>query len=393
MKTIGTICEYNPFHLGHKGHIERSRQALGGNTAVICVMSGNYVQRGDFAVFNKHARAEMAIHNGADLVIELPTPYTLLSAEGFASAGIHLLDMLGICDYISFGSESGDIDKLNEAAKSIVTSDANMIAKSWLDKGVSYATAQQRAADVLLGEKSYLFKSPNNVLGIEYIKALNKINSSIIPFTISRTGGEHDSDVGYSASAVRKQLLNGMIPESLMPESACMICNEEITSGRGPVSIENAELAVLSRLRSLEGFSDISGASEGLERRLKHYASTETSTASILTKVKTKRYTMSRIRRFLLCAALGIKSEYTKSPPPYARILALNETGKELLFEARKKTRVPVLSKPASVKRLCDFSKSMFELEATATDFYVLAYPDAAERKGGQEWRQSPYIN
>lgn len=392
MKTVGIICEYNPFHLGHAKHIEKTRNVIGGNVAVVCVMSGNYVQRGDVAIFNKHARAKMAVYNGADLIIELPTPYVLLSAEGFAKAGVHILDKLGICDFLSFGSESGNIDMLHDAAISIVSDKADMLTREWLGKGVSYALAQQKAADALMGERATVFKSPNNVLGIEYIKALKRLNSSIQPMTVQRAGGEHDSDTGFSASGIRKKLLHGGIPVELMPGAAVAACLEELVSGRGPVTVKNMELAILSRLRANKGYSELPGATEGLEQRFERCASTGTSIDSILAMVKTKRYPMSRIRRMLMCAVLGIKKEDTRMPPPYIRVLAMNKTGMKLLRAAEKKSELPIITKPAAVNKLCDSAIKLFNLEAAATDFYVLGYQQENERKGGQEWRQSPIV-
>ncbi|MDR2570016.1 MAG: nucleotidyltransferase family protein [Oscillospiraceae bacterium] len=392
MKTVGIICEYNPLHLGHVAHIEKTGQILGDDIAVICVMSGNFVQRGDFAVFNKHARAKMAILSGADIVIELPTPFVLMSAEGFASAGVYLLDKLGICDYLSFGSESGDIDLLSGAANIIASDNAHIIAKNWLDKGISYASAYQKAADALLGIHADVFKSPNNVLGIEYIKAIGKLNSKIQPITIQRTGGEHDGDFGYSASLLRKKFLSGSVPVELMSDFVAAVCTEEITAGRGPVSYKNAELAILSRLRKLNDYSDLPCATEGLEQRFKRFATTETSVASIVEKVKTKRYTMSRIRRMLMCATLGIKDEDTKLPPPYIRILAMNNVGMKLLKRTDKKAPLPILIKPAAVHKLGDEAVKSFNIEAFATDFYTLAYQKREMRTGAQEWRTSPVI-
>ena len=392
MKTVGIICEYNPFHLGHASHIEQTRLALGGDAAVVCVMSGNYVQRGDFAIFNKHARAKMAIHSGADLIIELPTPYALLSAEGFAKAGVFILDKLGICEYLSFGSESGSIETLHDAALAIASDKAQTLTKAWLGKGMSYASAQQKAADALLGARADVFKSPNNVLGIEYIKALEKYGSTMRPITVRRTGGDHDGDTGYSASALRKVLLRGSVPLALMTGPAAAASLEEIVTGRGPVSIKKAELAVLSRLRALDDYSNVPGASEGLDHRFKRFAASESSVSAILKQVKTKRYTMSRLRRMLMCATLGIKKEDVSDPPPYIRVLALNETGMNLLGMARKKAELPIITKPASVLKQSDFAVRLYNLEAAATDFYVLAYPKEEERVGGQEWRQSPIV-
>jgi len=396
MKTAGIICEYNPMHLGHLLHIEKTRQAMriaaDETTAVICVMSGNFVQRGDFAVLNKHARAKMAIQCGADLVIELPTPYVLQSAEGFAEAGVFLLSCLGVCDYISFGSEIGEIDTLREVADVMSTDAAHLLTKQWLKTGLSYAAAQQKSADTLLDTSAHVLGSPNNILAVEYIKALNKIGSSLKPITIKREGGEHDGDSGYSASAIRKEMLGGGMPKAVMPQAAVSICSDEISKGRGPNSYKNAELALLSRLRSIEDYSKVLGTSEGLESRFKQYASTEPSIASVLNKIKTKRYPMSRLRRMLMCAVLGIQKKHTRTPPPYARVLAMNDTGMKLLSIARKKTQIPIITKPASVYKLNQAAIGMFMSEASATDLYVLAYQNEAERRGGQEWRTSPFV-
>lgn len=392
MATAGIICEYNPFHMGHAGHIEKTRKILGEDCAVICVMSGNFVQRGDLAVFNKHARAKMAILGGADLVIELPAPFSLLSAEGFATAGVYLLDSLGICDHISFGSESGDISALGDVASALVSDAAAMQLKEWLKRGLPYASAQQKAADAVLGERSVVLGSPNNLLGIEYLKAIKKIGSKIHPLTVPRTGDSHDNDAGLSAASLRKKLLRYQEPWGDMPYGAAMVGIGEIAAGRGPVSVKSLELAMLSRLRMIEDFSGVPGVSEGLDNRLKRYALSEPTVAEILEKTKTKRYSMSRIRRLVMCACLGITAADTKEPPPYVRVLAMNATGMKLLKDARKKTLLPVITKPASVRDLSEQAIKMFVKECEATDLYVLAYPDEIKRVGGQEWRMSPVV-
>jgi predicted nucleotidyltransferase len=316
----------------------------------------------------------------------------LQSAEGFARAGVYLLEGLGICDYISFGSEAGDLHMLRNAAQAIVTEAANSLTRQWLDTGISYAPALQKAANAVMGAQGNVFTSPNNVLGIEYIKALDYHASKMEPITIKRTGGQHDSDVGYSASAVRKQLLSGNKPLSLMPDFAYTVCAEEMESGRGPISINNAEQAILSRLRVFEDYSVISGTSEGLDKRFKRYATTESSIAAILTNVKTKRYTMARLRRMLMCAALGITKGDTSSPPSYIRVLAMNTKGMKLLSKARKKAKLPIITKPASAYKQNDTVIKLFNQEAAATDLYVLAYQKEEERKGTQEWRTSPVV-
>jgi len=394
MKVIGIICEYNPLHLGHAEHIKRSRCAIGEDSAIVCVMSGNFVQRGDFAAFNKHARAKMALLGGADLVVELPSPYALLSAQGFAEAGVHMLNSLGFCEYISFGSEAGDVNILQEAANVIVSEKAQDIIKDWLSKGVSYATAQQKAADSVMDDYSHVFSTPNNVLGIEYIKAVKKYDSAMKPITIKRVGGEHDSDAGYSATAARKILFQNQMPSDIMPQYAIDICNEEYMSGRGFVSIKDSasETAVLSRLRMITDFSDISGFSEGLENRFAEYAKKCVNIESFAEQVKTKRYPMSRIRRTLMCAVLGIKNEHAMTQPPYIRVLGFNEIGKKLLASLRKNEELQIITKPASVYKMDKRATSLFELEARATDFYSLLYTSEEQRIGGQEWLAQPII-
>ena len=389
---MGIICEYNPFHLGHAEHIERTREVLGGSVCIVCVMSGNYVQRGDFAVFDKHARAKMAVYCGADIVIELPAPYALLSAGGFARAGVYILDKLSVCDYISFGSESGNIGMLRDAASAIVSDEAQRHIRDWLGKGLPYAAAQQKAAEAIMGGGAEVFKSPNNILGIEYIKAIGEYSSQICPMTVRRCGGGHDSDNGYCASAIRKKLLGGAVPLALMPGQAAAVCMEEIVSGRGPVSTARAEQAILSRLRAIDDYSRIPGVSEGLEHRFARYAKTECSVAAILENVKTKRYAMSRLRRILMTAALGITAQDSAEPPPYIRILAMNDNGIRLLRSIRKRTELPVVIKPASVLKLGKAAIGTFHTEAAATDFYSLACPGEEERTGGREWRQSPVV-
>jgi len=392
MKTVGIICEYNPFHLGHAEHIERTREFLGPGACIVCVMSGNYVQRGDLAILNKHARAKMAVYCGADIVIELPTPYALLSAGGFARAGVYILDKLGACDFLSFGSESGNIGMLRDAASAIGSDEAERHIKDWLGKGLSYASAQQKAAEAIMGASAEIFKSPNNLLGIEYIKAIEECASEIRPMTVRRYSGGHDTDNGYSASVIRKKLLGGAVPLSMMPGEAVGVCMEEIVSGRGPVSIAHAEQAILSRLRVIDDYSRIPGVSEGLEHRFARYAKRECSVGAILEKVKTKRYAMSRLRRILITAALGITAEDSAGPPPYIRILAMNDKGMRLLKSLRKRTELPVIIKPASVLKLSKAAIRTFQTEAAATDFYSLACTKEEERAGGREWRQSPVV-
>lgn len=394
MITAGIICEYNPIHDGHVRHITETREIIGGEAAIVCAMSGNFVQRGDLAIFEKHARARAAVASGADLVVELPVAYCLSSAENFARGGVMLLDALGVCTHISFGSEAGETENLDALADCFVSGEIAALLKKELAGGMSYPKACQNAATTLLGDKAAAMKTPNNVLGIEYLKALKSVESSMKPVTVLRKGAAHDSAGAESASYLRALLKDGVAPWDMMPPAAAVILTEEIIAGRGPVFMERAELAVLSRLRMLpaEAFSQLPDATEGLGNRLMQYAKTMPTLSAILEKTKTKRYTMSRLRRMLLCAVLGIRAGDSLLAPAYIRVLAMNGRGRRLLRTIKESSALPVITKPASVSGLDRAARAMFEKEAATTDFYALAYPVPGKRSGGQEWRISPGV-
>lgn len=386
MKVVGIICEYNPIHSGHIYHITETKKLLGDDTAVVCAMSGNFVQRGEPAVFSKFARAEAAVKCGADLVIELPVSTALSSAEGFALGGVQLLGSLGVCTHISFGSEEGDISKLDKVADVLVSPEMDNAIKSELEKGVSYAQARQNALADIIGEEAEIIAKPNNILGIEYLKALKNIHSEMQPMTVSRFGGSHDGAEGYSASAVREGLKKGVQSFSAVPEKAAEIFKREIEEGRGPVFIENIENAIMYRLRTMtsEEYDNLPYASEGLGQRLRKSVLSSTSLAEILEKTKTKRYAMSRLRRMIMCAYLGLTAEDMKPTPEYIRVLGVSKKGREILKNMRDTAKLPVITKTASVKAVLS--------DSAASDLYTLAYPDSSQRLCGTDFTTSPYI-
>lgn len=393
MKAAGIICEYNPIHSGHVYHIRQTRRLLGGDTAIVCVMSGNFVQRGEPALFQKHARAEAAVRCGADLVLELPLPYALSSAEGFAYGGVFLLHALGCVTHISFGSEAGHIAPLLAAARTLDKPETLLCLKEELQKGVSFAAARTEALRRVLGEGAQVLLTPNNTLGVEYLRALERLKSPIVPVTVPRKGAGHDGVGAESASYIRRRFREGEDAWGLIPEPARPVYRGEVEAGRGPVFPETLEVAVLSRLRMLppEAFALLPDATEGLERRLWEAVSAGAGLEDIARQVKTKRYALSRIRRMLLCAALGIPAGLNRTPPPYIRVLALGERGREILAHARRTAALPVVTKPAAVRRLDGRAQEIFRLEAAATDLYTLAFGPQA-RQGGQEWTKSPVL-
>lgn len=383
MSIAGIVCEYNPFHLGHKYHIEKTRELLGEDTGIICVMSGNFVQRGDVAVFAKHARSKAAILNGADLVLELPAPWVLSSAEGFAFGSVAILNALGIVTHLSFGSESGSISELKELVKGLAESESSI--KELMDTGISYASARQKSLDP---KQSELIASPNNILGVEYLKALDKLNSPIQPITITRHKTDHDSETPSgdfaSASFIRNAILNNEYAWEYVPETAVDIFKNE------PIhSLNYCERAILAKLRSMtsDEYTALPYGGEGLGQRLMNSVVTETSLRAIMEKTKSKRYPMSRIRRMILCAWLGISPEDSMGEPPYIRVLAANQKGCEMLRDVKNKAELPIITKPASVKNL---DNKIFSLEAKATALYNLTAPKIIE--ANTEWNTSPFI-
>lgn len=324
MTTVGIICEYNPFHLGHERQFRKIRERLGTDTAIICLMSGNFVQRGEPAVFPKMARAAAAVAAGADLVLELPTVYALRSAEGFASGGVELLTALG-CEYLSFGSECADADALYRTARLLLAPDFPERLKEKLALGLSFPAARAAAVGAACPDR------PNDILAVEYIKAMLQQESPMRPLVIARNGDYHDRQADRnepSATAVRNCIVSGQSWLEYVPEAA----RSDLADA--PVhTLEAGERAVLARLRTMreDEFAALPFGSEGLWRRLMHCCHTQSTVADILAAAKTKRYTYTRLSRMLLCAYLGITAADLAQKAPYVRILAFNDCGRALL--------------------------------------------------------------
>ncbi|MCF0137246.1 MAG: nucleotidyltransferase family protein [Oscillospiraceae bacterium] len=399
MSVIGIVGEYNPFHYGHKYHIETTKKLVGEPAQVVCVISGDFVQRGEAAVYSKFARAEAAVRSGADLVLELPVPWSLSSAEGFARGAVGILGRLGVITHLSFGSECGDTEVLDKIAVALLepgmTEEIKVVMAR--DESLSFAAARQTAAEKSLGDAARLLETPNNILAVEYIKALYTQGLDLAPITVKRIGSGHDrtGETGpRSASELRSRLSRGIDISEDIPCGAAEVYARENKQGRGPVTNESLELALISRLRMLpdEAFASLPDSGGGLDKRLASACRLESGLDAIAAAAKSKRYALSRIRRMLMCAALGITAEMQRQTPPYARVLAANCTGCALLRDMGDKASIPIITKPASVNSQNTECRELFRLGSAAHDLYVLGCPAAEERRGGQDYRTSPKI-
>ena len=332
---IGIICEFNPFHAGH-AHLIKSVKSAGDK--IICIMSGNFVQRGEFAVYDKFTRAKTALENGADLVIEIPPEQALLSAEGFATSAVKLAESLGIIDEIAFGAENADTAELKKNRRAAQRPKSARRNFPEMKSGISYPAARNKII------KSPLLEKPNNILAIEYIKA-----ASIPCRAITRIGKGHDTDdEKYSASAIRK---------TLSPDKIS--------------TMQNCEKAVLFKLRSMskEDFAKIADVNEGLENRIYEAARNAASLDELYALIKSKRYTLSRVKRIVLRAFLDIYGSETDVPA--IRILGFNENGRALLADIKAKCDKPIISRLAD----CDGDLREYYLTQCAhTDAHSLGY-------------------
>ncbi len=394
MTLTGVICEYNPFHRGHLAQLKAA--GYGEDGGVVCVMGGNFLQRGEPAVVSKHARAKMAVKCGADLVVELPAPWAVSSAESFARGGAALLGALG-ADRIAFGAECPDVERLTRLARGLLSGEAAELTKKRLEQGLSYAAAREGAAAELLGEDARLLREPNNILAVEYIKALESLGLPMTAVGIPRTGvghhGEHSG--GYaSGSFIRSELAAGRDVSGYIPEAAYEVIREELAAGRGPVTMDRAETAALWRLRTMsdEEFMELPDSGEGLWRRFAGMARTGATLEEVLMGTKTKRYALSRLRRMAVCAMLSITRRDQQGLPPYIRVLAIGERGREILKRAKGLGELPIITKPASGTELSGEAGRIFNIDVRASRLYALLYPDPAQRRGGEELRTTPFV-
>lgn len=369
MSVVGIVAEFNPLHKGHEYLINEAKK----QGTVVCVISGNFVQRGDTALAEKRVRALAALRSGADLVLELPVLWSMSTAQNFALGGVSALKYAG-CQKIIFGSESGDIAPLKNAADILSSNDFSEKLSQELKRGVTFASARQTAAESL-GLTNGILSGANNNLGIEYITAAKALEYYPEFLTVKRRGAAHDSleEAEFvSASLLREKLKNGDTEfcRKYMPESSLeLFTPDRISDIR---NIENSILSVL-RTRSPEELKSLPDLSEGVENKLFSAIRLATSTEELYNTVKVKRYTHARIRRLALSAFIGADSSFFMKPLPYVRVLGFSKAGEELLKTHLSRSPVPVIIRTADISKLNAKAQRVFETECRATDLFSLS--------------------
>lgn len=384
MKVCGIVAEYNPFHNGHRFHIEETRRA--GATHIVAVMSGNFVQRAEPAVISKFDRARLAILGGADLVIELPVQYAVSSSERFARGAVALLEALGCVDEISFGSEAGNIASLRAAAKAVSDKDVIELTRQFYETGMSYPAARENVVEKLYGKDiSEVLRTSNNILGVEYIKALDELKSKIEPITFRREGASHDSDEsegGFaSARMLREEVRRGADIINYVPFETKLAMETAASEGKLSGGLDALSQAILFSLRTMsrEELSELPDCGDGLGSRIYNAAAESGDMGEIFDIAKTKRYTMSRVRRAAIYALLGIDASYFFSPP-YIRIMAIGRNAQELLNRIGKTHTLPMSVSLKELSKQCENAFKTAKLEAHATDIFNLSLYKPASR-------------
>ena len=365
MKNIGIVCEYNPFHNGHSYQLQEvCREGRG-----ICLMSGSFVQRGEPAIIDKYTRAKAAVLCGADLVLELPLPYAIASAEGFGDGAVETFSRLGVIDALCFGSESGSAEGLMNCARILLSPELVVPLREGLDRGLSFPRARQLAAEHL-GAAPGLLDRPNNILALEYCKAILKRNSSIEPIVLKRKGAYHGGSDREVPSASYLRTIEDW--SGYMPDAAW-----EVFALAERYTVEAGQRAWLSRLRFMSeaDFEALPYGSEGLWRKVMEACRTCATLEEIIQKAISKRYPRTRLQRMLLCAYLGLTEELQKQPIPYIRVLAMNSRGQKLMRSLRKSSDLPILHPGEEAPR-----SPYAELERRAEDLYGLFRQTAPQK-------------
>lgn len=380
MSGVGIIAEFNPLHKGHEYLISEAKK----QGTVVCVISGNFVQRGDTAIAEKRVRASAALKAGADVVLELPVLWSMSTAQNFCLGGVSALKFAG-CDKIMFGSECADIEELKKAANIITSTKFAELVAEKMKTGITFAAARQSAAEEL-GVKAGLLEGANNNLGLEYIVAAKNLNYNVEFETVKRIGAAHDSFA--EAEFVSASLLREKIKQNDY-DFCKKYMSEDIVSLFSPENIsdiKNIETAILAILRtkSQNDLKNLPDLSEGVENKLFCGIGLATNLNELYNTVKVKRYTLARIRRLVLSAFLNFDNSYFLKPLPYIRVLGFSKQGEKYIKNNFKDCPVPIINRTADVEKLDAKSKKVFETEAKATDLYLLSL--SKPQKSGLEY-------
>ncbi|QDR80415.1 nucleotidyltransferase [Sporomusa termitida] len=410
---VGLIVEYNPFHNGHLWHLTEAKRIAGAEFA-IAIMSGNFLQRGEPAIVDKWSRAAMAVTAGVDLVIELPTVFAVRSAQYFATGGIQLLSRLGMVSHICFGAESADLAALTAAARALSASTTGSTIRQKMKTGRTYAASLALTLAETTGIDPGVIHSPNNILAIEYLRAIFTCAPQLIPLVIERCAANyHDTVITStiaSATAIRAAIAQNslLLPDSSawqsLPAATAAQINALIATGRAPVTFDAFSNIVLAKLRTMQlnELAALPDVTEGLHNKISDSARKASTLQELLSFIKSKRYPLTRLQRMMIHALLGTTKTtlagFDQAGPLYARILAFNQNGRRLLRVIDRYSTVPVITKTArfltskqqqnnELTRLQD----MLAYDIKATDIYVLGQPNCQWRAGGQDYQTSPH--
>jgi len=401
---LGIIAEYNPFHNGHLYQIEEAKRQTGAEY-VVAVMSGNFTQRGNTSLINKWAKAKMALESGVDIVLELPTVYSISSAENFAEGAIKILDSLKIVDTLCFGTETDDFAALNNIANVLYHEPKEYVAilNHELGKGISYPKARENALMMYLNDiKRYanILSGSNNILAIEYLKALKRLKSDMTPFSVQRKKVYYNDDrivdEFASSTAIRKLIATEQYDDvrKVVPRASYMLLKEEIEKGNFVIDVIKFEKEILFNLRKMtvKEIAELPDVSEGLEYAIKNAADSCNNLIDLVNIIKSKRYTQTRIQRILLYALLGITKKdmaNSKKVIPYARVLGFNRKGKEMLSDIcsiNSKINMVTSVKKYTDQNINKILREMIEKDIFATNVYTLGYED-------DSWANLDYTN
>lgn len=413
MNIVGMIVEYNPFHNGHLWHLNEARRISGAQYA-IGIMSGNFLQRGEPAMVDKWSRAAMAVKAGVDLVIELPAVFSVRSAQYFATGGIQLLGRLGLVSHLCFGAETADLSLLKPLAQALSDTDIIHTLRKKMKTGQTYAASLASTLSDSLNLDPDIIQSPNNILAIEYLRAINTYAPHLIPLPIKRVSSNYHDNVITSniasATAIRTSIAENRLlpPGSIGWKTVPPVCAEQInaliTTGQAPITLDVFSTIILAKLRTmhLNELAALPDVTEGLHHKISQAALRAVSIQELLSLIKSKRYPLTRLQRIVVHALLGTTKnkilDFDKSGPLYARVLAFNNNGRQLIKELGKKSTIPVITKTSHYLNskqkqsdLLPLLQDMLTYDITATDLYALGCPNPQWRRGGQDYQTSPH--